>query len=131
MNQSLAAQSYQQVKVHSSIVDASPYQLIQMLFEGALESIAQAKGAMQQNQVARRGEIIGKAINIVQGLQGSLSDTEGGELAANLDSLYDYVIRRMIQANRNNDPAILTECGKLLSEIKSAWDTMSEPVVAA
>lgn len=131
MNQSSAVQSYQQVKVHSSVVDASPYQLIQMLFEGALESIAQAKGAMQQNQVARRGEIIGKAINIVQGLQGSLNDTEGGELAANLDSLYDYVIRRMIQANRNNDPAILTECGKLLSEIKAAWDAMSEPVVAA
>lgn len=131
MNASLAAQSYKRVNIQSSVVDATPYRLIQMLFEGALESIAQAKGAMQQNQIARRGEIIGKAINIVQGLQGSLNDTEGGELAANLDSLYDYVIRRMIQANRNNDPTILTECGKLLGEIKSAWDAMPEPVVAA
>ncbi len=129
MNQSLAANRYKQVNVQSSIVDASPHRLVQMLFEGALENIAKAKGAMQQNQAARRGEIIGKAINIVQGLQGSLNDDEGGELAANLDSLYDYVIRRMIQANRKNDPAILSECGLLLSEIKSAWDTLATPVV--
>ncbi len=128
MNSFSAIQSYSSVRVHSGVEDASPHRLIQMLFEGALERIAQAKGAMLQNQIARKGELIGKAINIVGGLQGSLNDSEGGELAANLDSLYDYVIRRLMQANQQNQPDYLEECGQLLGEIKSAWDAIAEQV---
>jgi flagellar protein FliS len=123
-----AAQSYSSLKVHSGVEDASPHRLIQMLFEGALERIAQAKGAMQQNQIARKGELIGKAINIVGGLQGSLNDKEGGALATNLDELYDYIIRRLAQANFANDLSILDECGQLLGEIKSAWDAIAPEV---
>lgn len=123
-----AAQRYSAVKVQSGVADASPHRLIQMLFEGALERIAQAKGAMMQNQVARKGELIGKAMNIVGGLQGSLNDQEGGALAANLDDLYDYIIRRLTQANYTNDPEILDECGRLLGEIKSAWDAIGKEI---
>ncbi len=128
MNSFSAIQSYANVRVQSGVEDASPHRLIQMLFEGALERIAQAKGAMQQNQIARKGELIGKAINIVGGLQGSLNDREGGDLAANLDSLYDYVIRRLMQANRDNQSSYLDECSQLLGEIKSAWDAIAEQV---
>jgi len=99
-----------------------------MLFEGALERIAQAKGAMAQKQIARKGELIGKAINILGGLQGCLDDKEGGDIAANLDSLYDYIIRRLVQANRENQPEYLDECGRLLGEIKSAWDAIGAQV---
>jgi len=128
MNPYQAAQRYSSMKVHSSVVDASPHRLIQMLFEGALERIAQAKGAMLQKQIARKGELIGKATNIVAGLQGSLNDKEGGALAENLDSLYDYVIRRLSQANFSNDPAILDECIGLIGEIKAAWDAIATEV---
>ena len=71
MNAYSAVQHYSSVKVHSGVETASPHRLIQMLFEGALERIAQAKGAMKQKQIARKGELIGKAIAIVGGLQGS------------------------------------------------------------
>lgn len=128
MNPYQAAQHYSSVKVQSSVIDASPHRLIQMLFEGALERIAQAKGAMQQHQIARKGELIGKAVNIVAGLQGSLDDKTGGDLALNLDSLYDYIIRRLSQANYENDPLILDECGRLLGEVKMAWDGIAEEV---
>ena len=128
MNSYSAIQSYSSVKVQSAIETASPHRLIQMLFEGALERIAQAKGAMQQNQIARKGELIGKAVSIVGGLQGSLNDNEGGGLAANLDSLYDYIIRRLSQANYENNPGYLDECSRLLLEIKSAWDLIAERV---
>lgn len=124
MNSYSAIQSYASVKVQSGVDDASPHRLIQMLFEGALERIAQAKGAMQQKQLARKGELLGKAINIVGGLQGSLNDRDGGELAANLDSLYDYIIRRLTQANYENNLDYLDECGRLLGELKSAWDAI-------
>ncbi|HEY7883733.1 MAG TPA: flagellar export chaperone FliS, partial [Cellvibrionaceae bacterium] len=87
--------------------------------------IAQAKGAMTREDIPLKGEMIGKAVKIVQGLQGSLNDTEGGELAANLDDLYDYIIRRLIQANSANELAMLDECGRLLAEIKSGWDSLA------
>jgi flagellar protein FliS len=128
MNSYQAAQHYAAVKTHSNILEASPHRLIQMLFEGALERIAQAKGAMQQKQISRKGELIGKAINIVGGLQGSLNDREGGELAANLEGLYDYIIRRLTQANYENNPEILDECGRLLAELKLGWDGIAEEV---
>lgn len=128
MNSYSAVQHYSSVKVHSSIETASPHRLIQMLFEGALERIAQAKGAMVQNQIARKGELIGKAVAIVGGLQGSLNDTEGGALAANLDGLYDYIIRRLTQANYENNAEYLDECGRLLGEIKTAWDAIGSQV---
>lgn len=123
-----AAQRYSSVKVQSSVIDASPHRLIQMLFEGALERIAQAKGAMLQKQIARKGELIGKAMNIVAGLQGSLNDQEGGALAANLDDLYDYIVRRLTEANYSNNSELLDECSGLLNEIKSAWDAIAPEV---
>lgn len=128
MNSYSAVQNYSSVKVHSGVETASPHRLIQMLFEGALERIAQAKGAMAQNQVARKGELIGKAVAIVGGLQGSLNDKEGGALAANLDGLYDYIIRRLTQANFENNVDYLDECGRLLGEIKTAWDAIGNQV---
>src|SRR5690625_5863523 len=94
-----AAQNYSSVKVQSSVTDASPHRLVQMLFEGALERIAQAKGAMARNEIARKGATLNKAINIVGGLSGSLNDSAGEELAANLDALYDDIMRRLVQAN--------------------------------
>lgn len=124
-----AAKNYSSVKVQSSVNDASPHQLIQMLFEGALERIAQAKGAMQQNQIARKGELIQKACNIVGGLQGSLKDKEkDGDLADNLNELYDYIIRCLTEANYKNNPELLDECGRLLGELKSAWDGIAPEV---
>lgn len=128
MNSYSAVQNYASVKVHSGVESASPHRLIQMLFEGALERIAQAKGAMAQNQLARKGEMIGKAVAIVGGLQGSLNDKEGGSLAENLDNLYDYIIRRLTQANYENNPEYLDECGRLLGEIKTAWDAIAAQV---
>ena len=128
MNAYSAVQNYASVKVHSGVESATPHRLIQMLFEGALERIAQAKGAMAQNQIARKGELISKAVAIVGGLQGSLNDKEGGMLAANLDGLYDYIIRRLSQANYENNPEYLDECGRLLGEIKSAWDAIADQV---
>jgi flagellar protein FliS len=119
------AKAYSNVHLESRITDASPHRLVQMLFEGALERIAQAKGAMRQKQIERKGNLINKAIGIVGGLQGSLVDAGDGELTANLDNLYDYMIRRLLEANLKNDESVLDEVSGLISEIKGAWDTIS------
>lgn len=130
MNAMAALQSYAQVKTHSGVTDASPHRLIQMLFEGGLERIAQAKGAIQQNNVEKRSMYINKAANIIGGLRGSLDSDQGGDLADNLDSLYDYMTRRLYEANRDSDLEILDEVGGLLAEIKMAWDQIADQVSA-
>ena len=122
MNAVSAMKQYQQVSVHSSIMDASPHRLVQMLMEGALEKIALAKGNMANNEIANKGENISKAIAIVGGLQSSLNKDSGGEIAENLSNLYDYMSRRLVIANLRNDESILDEVASLIVEIKMGWD---------
>ncbi len=122
MNAMAALKQYQTVNTQAQVFDASPHRLIQMLMEGGLSRLAQAKGAMERGQVALKGELLGKAIAIIGGLREGLDLRQGGELAANLDSLYEYMIRRLLEANRSNDIAALDEVSSLLREVKSGWD---------
>ena len=91
MNAVAAMKQYQQVSVHSGIMDASPHRLVQMLMEGVLEKIALAKGNMANKQVAGKGENISRAIGIIGGLQASLNYELGGEIAENLNKSEDAV----------------------------------------
>ena len=122
MNAVSAMKQYQQVSVHSGIMDASPHRLVQMLMEGTLEKIALAKGNMANNEVSKKGENISKAIAIIGGLQTSLNKDKGGEIAENLNNLYDYMSRRLVIANSRNDEGILDEVASLMVEIKMSWD---------
>jgi flagellar protein FliS len=92
--------------------------------EGALERIALAKGNMANNNIAAKGENIGKAIGIIDGLQASLNKEAGGTLAENLSNLYDYMSHRLVVANLRNDGSILNEVASLMAEIKTGWDNM-------
>lgn len=125
MNMMRAMQQYQRVNLQSAVFEASPHRLIQMLMHGGLERIAQAKGAIERNQAAERGELIGKAISIVGGLREPLDHSVGGELSQNLDMLYEYIIQRLIEANRDADVAKLDEVAGLLREVKSGWDAIA------
>ncbi|WP_028240711.1 flagellar export chaperone FliS [Stutzerimonas azotifigens] len=122
MNAMAAMRQYQNVNRNAQVLEASPHRLIQMLMEGGLERIAQARGALERGQVALKGELIGKAVAIVGGLREGLNMDAGGELAANLDSLYDYMARRLVEANIHNDTQRLDEVAGLLRQIKSGWD---------
>ena len=119
------AKQYQQMSAQTSVMDADPHKLIQLLFEGALARIAKAKGHVQRDEIEKRNETINSAIRIVGGLQESLN-LDAGELAANLENLYDYIIRRLFEANSKNSLEMLDEVAHLLGEIKSAWDGIRE-----
>lgn len=121
-------QRYGRVSVGSEVDDAPPHRLIQMLMEGALEKIATAKGCMVRDDVEAKGRHISWAISIVGGLQSSLDMDAGGEIAQNLDDLYSYIGRRLMDANLNNNPDVLDEVMSLLLEIKGAWDIMPSSV---
>lgn len=115
---------YQQVNTESSVAYASPHRLIQMLMEGAFERIAVAKGCIQRQDIAGKGEQIGKAIDIVGGLREGLNHEAGGEISVNLDALYAYMQKRLLEANLRSDPALLDEVADLLRPVKEAWDAI-------
>lgn len=104
------------------IADPSPYQLILMLMTGAMDRVARAKGAMEHKVIEEKGLRIGQAISIIGGLRESLDMEKGGELAVNLDSLYDYMQQRLLEANIKNDLSLLDEVSRLMGTIKSGWE---------
>ena len=131
MNALAAMRQYQQVGVKVQVTEADPHRLIQMLMQGALDRIAQAKGAMERDAYAEKGALIGKAINIIGGLREVLDKEAGGDLAENLDRLYDFMTMRLFEASRHNDLRKLDEVAKLLGEIKEGWDGIAPKGPAA
>ena len=123
-----ALKQYQATSTQTGVVEASPHRLIQMLFEGALEKVAKAKGFMLRKEIEKKGQHISWAIKIIGGLQNSLNMEVGGELAANLDNLYEYMTHQLFQANVENSIEKLDEVTRLLSNIKGGWDGIEEEV---
>ena len=112
----------------TEVLYASPHRLIQMLLDGALDRLASAKGHMLRGEVAAKGNRIRGALLLIGGLRSSLNKEAGGSIARNLDMLYDYMERRLVLANANNDPEVLGEVVSLLMEIKTAWDAIPDSI---
>jgi len=122
-------QAYQRVNTQTSITDADPHRLIQLLYNGAIERINMAKARMQAKDYAGKGQLISKAIEIIGGLRSFLDFEKGGELSAQLEALYDYMERTLLQASAKNDPAKLDEVLDLLRSVKEGWDGIRQEVV--
>jgi flagellar protein FliS len=120
-----AAHAYQNVGAEAAVTDADPHRLIQLLLQGALDRLASAKGHMLRGELAPKGEAVGKVMNIIGGLRGALNHEQGGEIARNLQALYDYAELRLLEANLHNDAARLDEVARLLGEIKGAWEAIA------
>ena len=121
MNMKSAMSEYTQTKVHSAVDGASPSELITLLLDGALQRVREARWHMQQGDLAGQGECIGKAIDIVASLDSYLDHDSGGEVAQTLDTLYDYLVRRLYVANQKSDILIIDEVASLLSEVRVGW----------
>ncbi|WP_297808891.1 flagellar export chaperone FliS [uncultured Methylophaga sp.] len=119
-----ALEGYGRNAVESEVNYASPYRIIQMLMEGALSKLATAKGCIARGDIAEKSKQITWAMNIIQGLRTSLDADKGGDIASNLDSLYEYMGRRLLEANVSNETAILDEVTTLLQEVKAGWDAI-------
>lgn len=123
-NAQAAIKTYAQVDVHGNAAYASPHHLIQMLLDNVLKKVSAAKGCMLQGSVAEKCEHISRAMALVEGLRLGLDKQNGGDIAQNLEDLYDYIERQLLQANMKNNPAILDEISSLLNEIKIGWDAI-------
>ena len=131
-NPTAVTNAYRQVGVQTGVDNASAHQLVLMLLDGFLDSVAQARGAIAAGEIEAKGRAIGRAARIVEeGLKACLNLNEGGALATDLNALYAYVGVRLTQANLTNDVATLEECGRLLEPLRSAWAAIGPRVASA
>ena len=113
--------AYSSVSAHSGVAASDAHRLIVMLIDGALERIATARGCMQRGEVAEKARLLNRSVSIIGELRASLDMSAGGQIAANLAELYDYMCRRLLKANAENRIETLDEVSALLGEIRGAW----------
>lgn len=118
----LGSQTYRNVSAHGNLAEASPYQVVQVMLDAVVSRITEASGHLERGEVAAKGEKIGKALAIIEALVLGLDKERGGDLAQNLERLYDYASRTLLKANFENRPDLLKEVTSLLREIKLGWD---------
>ena len=123
-----AAKAYQQLDTQGQVEEASPHRLIQLMMERALAKIGLARSQLKDGKVQEKGNNISDAISIINGLQASLNHKADRRMSENFDALYAYMMRRLLEANLQNDDGILDEVRGLLRELKEAWDAIADDV---
>jgi flagellar protein FliS len=126
MNRMAALRQYQKVNSHAQTAVATPHRLVQMLMEAGLDRIAQAKGAIGRKDIAAKGMLIGKSIEIIGGLREGLDMEKKADELAHVDNLYVYMMKRLAEANIKTDPRILDEVSGLLTTVKEGWDAIGD-----
>jgi flagellar secretion chaperone FliS len=120
-----AANTYAKVDVEVGVMGASPEALVVMLYDGAIKAIGVARTEMLRKDYAAKGAQLSKAIGIIEeGLLAALDPVAGGDIAANLQALYEYMTRQLMLANLHNSVEILDEVTRLLIELKGAWEAL-------
>lgn len=122
-----AASAYQRINVETGMHTIDQHHLVSLLYEGVLNSVATARGALVRGDVAVKCQSITKAIRILEeGLATALDRVDGGEIAENLGALYDYCVRRLIEANARNDDTILQEVMRLIEPVAQGWNEIKK-----
>lgn len=116
------ARAYRQVQVESS---QSPLELVVMLYDGALASLAQARDALERRDLLAKSRAMSKALSIVGHLQCTLDMDRGKDVAAELDRLYLYVTERLLEANMLGATEPIVESIKLLTTLRDAWSQVA------
>jgi flagellar protein FliS len=117
--------AYKSNNAEAEMSVADPHRVIQMMMQGLLERLAQAKGAIDRRDYEAKSNLISKSMAIINGLQDSL-DLSQGQIAVDLAALYIYMNERLVDASRNMDKTCIDEVANLLITIKSGWDQISD-----
>ena len=129
---SSAIASYKRINVETSAPTMDKHQIVKLLYDGLLENLMVARGALERGDVAAKGQAIGKAVRIIEeGLMTGLDRIDGGEIAANLHTVYQYCSKQLTLANLRNDDALIREVQALIEPIAQSWGTIKSGGVAA
>jgi flagellar protein FliS len=121
---------YAQTRAQGSVEGADRHQLLAMLLDGLADRIQQARGHILHKDLPAKGQAFAKAIGILNALRESLDHSVEPTLTGRLDALYDYITRRMLHAQLNDDLRALDECERLIAPIREAWHAIREPYLA-
>jgi len=121
---------YAQTRAQGSVEGADRHQLLAMLLDGLVDRINQARGHILHKDIPAKGQAFGKAIGILVALRESLDHSVEPTLTGRLDALYDYITRRLLHAQLNDDLRALDECERLVAPIREAWHAIREPYLA-
>jgi flagellar protein FliS len=121
-----ALRQYQQIGMRNTVEESSPHRLIQLMMEHAVTKMNFARGHIERGEVAEKGMAIGDAISVINGLQASLNHKADAKMSANFDALYEYMMRRLLEANLRDDVAIIDEVTGLMLDLKGAWDAIAD-----
>lgn len=121
-----AAKQYQSINNTSEVLDADPHRLIQLLMEASLTRLFQAKLAIENGDMESKANLLGRVWDILSTLEGSLDKKQGGEVAENLERMYDYMSQRLLEASTENNPEMIEEVIKLMLTLKEGWDGIRE-----
>ena len=119
--------AYQSAAAHGGVAASDPHGLVLMLMDGALERITTARGCMERGATAEKARLLNRAVSIIGELRSSLDLSAGGQIAANLSALYEYMCHRLLKATSENRVEFLDEVSKLLHEIRSGWVAIPAP----
>ncbi len=125
MNPYASPQAYRD----TSILTASPEQLVVMLYDGAGRFLRQAEVTMGDGSYLQAGERLSRAEAILDELLATL-DMDAGEIAERLQAIYVFCKTRLIEARIERDPVRVAQVAKLLGELREAWAHVKPPVVA-
>ena len=129
MNTAIPIKHYISVGSHTAAYDAHPHRLVGMLFEGARDRVLRGRGHAERGAKAERTHCVRSAMLIVDTLRMSLDRERGGQIAENLDELYDYINRRLLEANISEDTEALETVTEILTELESGWRAIESDVV--
>ncbi len=124
MRQNLKA--YKKVNIESSILSADPHQVIVMMYDGALESMAQAKGAIERKDLATKSACLTKAVNILSAMRNALDEDSQPEISSNFANLYDYCIQRLNDSSINLSLDGIDEVHGYIKPLRDAWKEIPE-----
>ena len=126
-----SAQAYKSIGIETAVSGASSHQLVSLLFDTLQQQLLSAKSAMLAGDIPNKGRAISRVVRILEeGLKAGLDMPRGGELAGNLQSLYNYCIFKSTEANLRNDPAMIEEVIRLIDPVADAWKQMGEQLAA-
>jgi flagellar protein FliS len=117
-----AATAYRQIETESR----TPLELVVMLYDGVLQHVATARGAVARGDMPAGTRANSRALAIISELQNTLDVERGGEVAQSLDELYRYVSSRLVDASFRRDTAPLDEVTRLLKPLRDAWSTIAQ-----
>jgi flagellar protein FliS len=111
------AKNYKQMQ----ITTASPAQILIMLYEGAIQNVKKAISAMEHKNTAEKGKYIGKTHDIINELTLSLNHEVAGQIAQDLERLYNFMVTQLLKANVDNDKEALVAVQKNLETLLEGW----------